>query len=218
MGTVLRRAAALLLTCGFVLQLAGCADSSPNADTASEARYLDGNEGRDWPGPGRTYGERHYSPLAEIAGGNVGELGLAWSLDLPPGYSVTQPIAVDGVLYFASGLGTVNAVDAGTGKRLWSYDTEPWQGDQRKMRTAWGSRGVSWWNGAIFVGTLDGRLVSLDAATGKLNWQVQTTGEGDGRFISGAPRAFAGKVVIGHGGADNAPTRGYVTAYDTATG
>jgi quinohemoprotein ethanol dehydrogenase len=215
----LRRVArVILLTLGVTGLLAGCAATAPSGDAAVETAYLDDSDGRDWPGPGRTYGEQHYSPLDEINAGNVARLGLAWSLDLPPGYSVTQPIAVGGTLYFASGLGTVNAVDARTGKTLWTYDTEPWRGDQRKMRTAWGSRGVSWWNGAILMGTLDGRLVSVDAATGKLNWEVQTTEDGDGRFITGAPRAFAGKVIIGHGGADNAPIRGYVTAYDAASG
>lgn len=210
--------AILFLTLSLVALLGGCGDSPSGAVAASQARYLDGNDGKDWPGPGRTFGERHYSPLDEISAGNVARLGLAWSIDLPPGYSVTQPIAVAGKLYFASGLGTVNAVDIRTGKTLWTHDTEPWKGEQPKMRTAWGSRGVSWWNGSIFMGTLDGRLISLDAATGKLNWQVQTTEKGDGRFISGAPRAFAGKIIIGHGGADNAPTRGYVTAYDAASG
>jgi len=208
----------VLLALGLAGLAGGCGDSSSGSDPASQARYLDGNDGKDWPGPGRTYGEQHYSPLQEIDAGNVGGLSLAWSLDLPPGYSVTQPIAVDGKLYFTSGLGTVNAVDVRSGKLLWSYDTQPWKGEQPKMRTAWGSRGVSWWDGAIFIGTLDGRLVSLDAASGKLNWQVQTTQKGDGRFISGAPRAFAGKVIIGHGGADNQPVRGYVTAYDAKSG
>jgi len=213
-----RGGAGVFLALGLVTLLGGCGDSPSGGDPASQARYLDGNDGKDWPGPGRTYGERHYSPLTEIDAGNVSRLGLAWSLDLPPGYSVTQPIEVGATLYFAAGLGTINAVDVRTGKRLWTYDTEPWKGEQPKMRTAWGSRGLSWWNGSIFMGTLDGRLVSVDAATGKLNWQVQTTRRRDGQFISGAPRAFAGKVIVGNGGADNEPTRGYVTAYDAKSG
>ncbi|MDG2003949.1 MAG: PQQ-dependent dehydrogenase, methanol/ethanol family [Novosphingobium sp.] len=218
MGHRLRKASGLALTFGLALLLGSCGDGPSSGDAASQARYIDGNDGKDWPGPGRTYGERHYSPLTEIDADNVAKLGLAWSLDLPPGYSVSQPIAVDGVLYFAAGQGTVNAVDVRSGEQLWSYDAEVWKGEQPKLRTAWGSRGVSWWEGAIFMGTLDGRLISVDAETGKLNWEVQTTEVGDGRFISGAPRAFDGKVIIGHGGADNAPTRGYVTAYDAATG
>ena len=185
---------------------------------AAQAKYLDGNDGKDWPGAGRTYGERHYSPLSEIDKDSVSRLGLAWSVDLAPGYSVTQPIAVEGILYFASGQGVLNAVDIRTGKQIWTYDPEVWKGDQIKLRTAWGSRGVAWWDGNIFIGTLDGRLISIDARTGKQNWSVQTTRKGDGQFITGAPRAFDGKVIIGNGGADSAPTRGYVTAYDAEDG
>ena len=72
---------------------------------SAEGRYLDSAAGADWPGPGRTYGEQHFSPLAQVNVGNIGRLGLAWSLDLDVGNSVTQPIAVDGVLYFVTGTG-----------------------------------------------------------------------------------------------------------------
>ncbi|MEZ5735430.1 MAG: PQQ-binding-like beta-propeller repeat protein [Novosphingobium sp.] len=221
MKPVWRKAASLSRTLGFALLAAGCSaalSSAVERNGSAEARYLDGSNGRDWPGPGRTYGERHYSPLAAINDQTVSRLGLAWSLDLPPGYSVTQPIAVDGVLYFAAGLGTVSAVDAASGKLLWQFDPKVWQGEQAKMSTAWGSRGISWWDGLVFLGTLDGRLIAIDAETGRQSWSVQTTEKGDGRFITGAPRVFDGKVIVGHGGADSAPVRGYVTAYDARSG
>lgn len=188
-----------------------------SADRAADA-YVDSGPGHDWPGPGRTYGEQHYSPLAEITAPTVPQLGLAWSLDLPVGNSVTQPIAVAGKLYFVLGTGILHAVDAATGKQLWRYDARVWEHETDKMRTAWGTRGVSWWNGTLFFGTMDGRLIAVDAATGREKWAVQTTERGDGRYITGAPRVFGGKVLIGHGGADTAPVRGYVTAFDTATG
>lgn len=206
--------AAALLSAGCN---SGLADTA-GVPTSSEARYLDGNDGPDWPGPGRTYGERHFSPLDQIDVKNIRGLGLAWSLDLPVGYSVTQPIAVDGKLYFTTGLGVLHAVDAVSGKELWQFDPEVWKREQAKMRTAWGSRGVVWWNGKIYMGTLDGRLIAVDAETGRQSWSVETTTQGDGRFITGAPRVFDGKVIIGHGGADSAPLRGYVTAYDAAIG
>ncbi|MBV1917535.1 MAG: PQQ-dependent dehydrogenase, methanol/ethanol family [Sphingomonadaceae bacterium] len=221
MRTFWRGFAFPILTVGIAMLTSSCdvlSDDAKSSDKAAEARYLDGNDGKDWPGPGRTYGEQHYSPLTKLDAENVSRLGLAWSLDLPPGYSVTQPVAVDGKLYFTSGLGTVNAVDVRTGERMWTYDAEVWKGEQAKVRTAWGSRGVAWWSGNVFIGTLDGRLIAVDARTGKENWSVQTTEKGDGRFITGAPRAFDGKVIIGHGGADSAPVRAYVTAYDAATG
>jgi quinohemoprotein ethanol dehydrogenase len=86
------------------------------------------------------------------------------------------------------------------------------------LRQGWGSRGLAWWNGKVFTGTQDGRLIAIDAATGQETWSVQTLQEGDYRFISGAPRVFGDKIIVGHGGGDGGQTRGYVTAYDAMTG
>ena len=86
------------------------------------------------------------------------------------------------------------------------------------LRTAWGIRGIAWWNGKVYTGTQDGRLVALDAKSGKPVWSVETTSKGDGRFITGAPRVFDGKIIICHGGADSSNNRGYVTTYDAETG
>jgi quinohemoprotein ethanol dehydrogenase len=98
---------------------------------------------------------------------------------------------------------------------LWKYDPKV---TGYKMRLAWGSRGMAFWKGKIYAGTQDGRLFAVDATSGKLVWETQTTEPADVRYITGAPRVFNGKVVIGHGGADMGPTRGYVTAYDANTG
>src|SRR5882762_6639432 len=94
--------------------VAGAAVAAPAMSPldGATARYLDSSDGRDWPGYGRTFGEQHYSPLAQIDPATIGRLGLAWSMDLGPENSVTQPIAVDGVLYFATGYSLVQAVDA----------------------------------------------------------------------------------------------------------
>ena len=102
--------------------------------------------------------EQHFSPLEEINAETVSQLSLAWSLDLDTGNSVTQPIAVDGKLYFVTGSGILHAVDAVTGTRLWSYDAKVWEHETDKMRMAWGSRGAAWWNGMVYFGTMDGRV------------------------------------------------------------
>jgi len=174
--------------------------------------------GDDWPdydGPAAD----HSSPLAEINEGNVGELALAWHHDLDMGgQSLTAPVAVGGVLYLAAGASHVLALDAASGKLLWQHDTGTRERAGVTLRGAWGSRGLAYANGRIFVGTLDGRLVALDARTGNEAWSAQTTTPGDQRYISGAPWVYNDKVVIGHGGADYAPVRGYVTAYDQASG
>ncbi len=78
-------------------------------------------------------------------------------------------------------------------------------------------RGLAYWDHKVYVGTQDGRLIALNARSGKPIWIVATTDKDDGRYIAGPPRVFDGKVIIGHGGADQAPIRGYVTAYDART-
>ncbi len=187
-------------------------------DAVRLAQLQDGSDGDDWPAYGRTFGEQHYSPLTQINARTVGGLGLAWSIDLPPGNSVSQPLEVGGVLYYTTGYSQVHAVDAATGRPCWTYDAKSPEVAGRKLRLAWGSRGIAWWKGKIYTGTQDGRLIALDAATGRPVWSVMTVGADDGRYITGAPRVFAGKVIIGHGGADVASIRGYVTTYDAETG
>ena len=185
--------------------------------SAHDAQLLDDSDGRDWPGYGRTFGQQHYSPLAEINRSNVGSLGLAWSMDLPLGNTATEPIAVNGVLYFASGLSVVHAVDAITGKQLWQYDPEVGKVAGLNLRVGWGVRGVAWWEDKIYVGTQDGRLIALDAKSGKPVWTQHTYGEDLAAYISGAPRVLGGRVLIGYGGS-NGISRGYITAYDANTG
>lgn len=197
--------------------LAGCAPQSESAPEP-DARLMDSSDGDDWAAYGATYGEQHFSALSDINAENIGELGLAWAYDLPPGNPMSGPIAVNGVLYTATGYSVVRAFNPETGEELWSYDPKAPEKAGKKLREGWGIRGLSWWNGKIIVGTHDGRLIALDDQTGKELWSTLTVEPDDLRFISSAPRVFAGKVIIGHGGADAAATRGYVTAYDADTG
>jgi quinohemoprotein ethanol dehydrogenase len=112
---------------------------------------------------------------------------------------------------------TVFAHDARTGELLWKYDPE--------VPREWGvyaccdvvNRGVAAWKGRIYVGTLDGRLVALDAGTGQPDWSVQTTPKDRPYTITGAPRVVDGKVIIGNGGSEYG-VRGFITAYDADTG
>lgn len=207
-----RQRTLLLSILAFCLvAMAACA---PGDDT----QLLDGSDGSDWPAFGRTYGEQHFSPLTEINRDTVQRLKLAWSVDLPPGNSVTGPIAVGGVLYTATGHSLISAFDAANGKLLWEYDPKAREAAGRKLRQGWGSRGIAWWNGKVYTGTQDGRLIAIDAKTGQPLWEQMTVDKDDVRFISGPPRVFDGKVIIGHGGADVGSIRGYVTAYDAETG
>jgi quinohemoprotein ethanol dehydrogenase len=175
--------------------------------------------GDDWAGYGRTYDQAHYSPLADINDSNVSRLGLAWWVDIPGMVLATSvPLEVDGRLYFATGYSVVRAVDAATGRLLWIYDPEVPKVAGRKLSHGYGIRGIAFWNGKIYVGTQDGRLISVDVRSGKQVWSVATTEAGDLRVITGPPLVFNGRVMIGHGGAEFGPLRGYVTAYDAETG
>lgn len=191
-----------------------------NASAVDDRLLDDVANGSDWAAYGRTFDESHYSPLTQINESNVTRLGLEWFYDLPPMASVyTAPLAIDGVLYFAVGYSKVYAMKARTGQLLWQYDPQVTARAGMKLRGSWGIRGIAAWKGNLYVGTHDGRLIALNAQSGRPVWSVSTVeGPNDGRYITGAPRTFNGKVIIGFGGADYAPVRGYVTAYDAETG
>jgi quinohemoprotein ethanol dehydrogenase len=172
--------------------------------------------GPQWSRVNGDSNETGFSRLDQISSANVSGLGLAWSLDLPGETSLeAPPIMVNGVLYFSGSYAGVYAVNAATGKLLWKYDPKTWEYNPGKM--GWANRGVAYDAGKIFVGANDGRLIAIDAKTGKEVWAVDTTDRNPAQNVTGAPRVFNGKVIIGQGGADSG-ARGYVTAYDEQTG
>jgi quinohemoprotein ethanol dehydrogenase len=124
---------------------------------------------------------------------------------------------VDGVLYTTATWSVVYALDAATGELLWRHDPEVPREQAAVICCDVVNRGVAWHDGAVFVGTLDGRLVALDARSGAPRWSVQTTDPALPYAITGAPRVVKGRVIIGNGGADLG-VRGYVSAYDARDG
>ena len=173
----------------------------------------------DWPHYGGQLDEAGHADLSQIDRGNVAQLGLAWSLDLPGEQALeATPLAVDGVLYFTGAFSDVYAVSVETGQLLWKHETKVYEHNPAKMNYIFPlNRGVAFADGRVFSGTTDGRLIALDARTGALAWSVETVEKDDRRTVTGAPRVFGGKVIIGQGGGDSG-SRGYVTAYDQATG
>ncbi|HTB30365.1 MAG TPA: PQQ-dependent dehydrogenase, methanol/ethanol family [Steroidobacteraceae bacterium] len=175
-----------------------------------------------WLTPGRDADGTYYSPLKDIDAGNVGKLGFAWDYRLGThrGQEST-PLVIDGVMYATSNFGRVYALDAATGKELWTYDP---QSDGRWARYACCdavNRGLAAFEGKLYIGALDGWLHAIDARTGRLVWKVDTLVGRDERkpyTITGAPQLAGDLVVIGNGGADFAGVRGYVSAYDRKSG
>ncbi len=190
--------------------------ASTSSMTAAPERIPD----LEWSAHGRTADEQRYVPLAQINADNISQLGLAWYADIPDkgGYQST-PLVVDGVLYMTGPWSKVFAFDAVTGKQLWKFDPQvPRELAATSICCNISNRGAAFWNGKIILGTIDGRLVALDAKSGEKVWDVQVTDPELPYSITGAPRiSKKGIVYIGQGGGEFY-TRGFLAAHDAETG
>ncbi|AKH42190.1 PQQ-dependent dehydrogenase (methanol/ethanol family) [Altererythrobacter atlanticus] len=215
----LARTARLALAAGMVAILAGCGNTARQPGDITEERLLSAeNDPDNWLGHGRTYAEQRFSPLSDINDGNISQLSLAWAVELDTnrGQEAT-PIVVDGIMYVSIAWSKVMAVDAASGEVLWTHNPNV---DGRKAAHACCdvvNRGVAVWEGKVFIGTIDGRLIALDAATGNVIWDVVTVDQDKPYTITGAPRVVRGKVYIGNSGAELG-VRGYISAYDANSG
>ena len=221
--------ALLRLFCIALLALAGCSDDEPGspadaglpprAGASDDARIrAASSEPGSWLSHGRTYDEQRWSPLDRVNAGNAANLQRRWTFDTGTerGLEAT-PLVVDGVMYATGTWSVVFALDARTGELLWRHDPEVPREVGQKACCDVVNRGVAVYRGRVYSGTLDGRLLALDAETGKVDWEVVTVDQGLAYTITGAPRIVEGKVIIGNGGAEFG-VRGYVSAYDSSTG
>lgn len=203
----------------ILLSLPGCTSSkdSPQATRGDRLRNA-AKEPQNWLTYGGTYDEQRYSSLGEITAANVKGLGLAWSTDLESDRGQeSTPLVVDGTMYVTTAWSKVVALDAATGAVKWRFDP--------KVPGRFGvsaccdvvNRGAAYDDGRLFFGTIDGRLIALDAKSGKQLWSTVTVDQSKPYTITGAPRVAGGKVYIGNGGAEYG-VRGYVSAYDAKSG
>ena len=207
----------------IVLTIIGCSrNENPKLGAISSERLLNhSSEPGSWLTTGRDYQQSYYSPLEEINQNNVNSLGFAWqyAIDSTAGFEAT-PIVVDGLMFSSGPKGSVYAIDAKTGKERWTFDpgkVDPVVLTQLSSGTLV-NRGVSVWNGRVYVASIDGYLYALDADTGAVLWKVDTLIErGRGYSITGATYIANNVVVIGNSGAEFG-VRGYVTAYDLNSG
>ena len=200
-----------------LLLLTACSQEHLDIDDTAIA---DDQRNSEWLAYGRNHSETRYSPVADINIDSVSRLGVDWYMDLPNAVGlIGTPLVVDGVLYFPGTMNVIRAVEATTGELLWEHDPEVAKEVEGHRQTGWvHSRGLSFYGDKLFAATWDGRLQALDAKTGKLIWSTRTFGLDEARYITGMPKAFKGKVLVGNGGSENGPGRGYVTAYDADTG
>jgi quinohemoprotein ethanol dehydrogenase len=204
---------------------------SPATGGYPDDQVILGAPAGEWLTYGRDHAGTHYSPLNQINTDNVNELGLAWTYDTRsyPGQLEGTPLVANGTLYGTLTWSVVFAVDARTGEEKWRWDPQiPQQQfvtDARGIRHRRGpslccgpvNRGLALYRDKVYVGTLKGGLVALDADTGEEVWRTQVTSPEDDYSITGAPRVVEGMVIIGNSGAEFG-VRGFVSAYDAETG
>jgi len=218
--------AALVASCALNERAAdapsGRAASAANVTAARLVKAAD--EPGQWMTYGGTYSEQRFSQLKQIDASNVSKLGLQWFAD----YETNQdqhgsPLYIDGVIYVSTARNVVHAFDARTGKQLWKYNPMI-HGERLRYNVGLVNRGIAAWHGKIIMGTLDARLVAIDAKTGQEAWSTDTVPDSLGlgdmgkRYaITMAPRVAKGKVFIGASGGEFG-VRGFIAAYDADTG
>ncbi|MET0337407.1 MAG: PQQ-binding-like beta-propeller repeat protein, partial [Caulobacter sp.] len=205
----------VLLAC---IGLAGVGWSPAAAQVPYERIRKAESEPQNWLTYSGTYGGSRYSRLDGITRENVSRLRPAWVYQTKgEGFFETTPIVVDGVMYVSEPGAAVTALDAATGRIFWTWSiTLP-----KDVRTASApgpvNRGVAVLDDLVFVGTAHAHLYALDARSGAVRWDVVVGDNARGEFITAAPLAVNGKIIVGISGGD-AGIRGFIDAYDAQTG
>ena len=209
---------AIVLWCAALSGSFACGSPS-TLDRVDDARLVAADaDSANWLTYGRTYSEQRFSPLKQINDSTVTRLGLVWSHELPTTRGVeATPIVVDGVIYTTSTWSVAYAYDAATGRELWSYDPHVDRSRARTICCDAVNRGLALYRGKLYLATLDGRLIAIDAHSGRAVWDVKTVDQSQPYAITGAPRIARGRVIIGNAGAEFG-VRGYVSAFDAESG
>ncbi|MGC2400937.1 MAG: PQQ-dependent dehydrogenase, methanol/ethanol family [Acidobacteriaceae bacterium] len=176
------------------------------------------DDGADWLTYGRTYDEQRFSPSSQLNENNVDRLGLVWSRELGTTHGLeATPLVSGGVIYTTSQWSVAYALDAKTGQILWAFDPKVSRSHVRTICCDTVNRGVALYRDKVYLGTLDGRLIALDAKSGKPVWDIVTIDQSKPYAITGAPRVVKGMVLIGNAGSEFG-VRGYLSAYDAESG
>ena len=209
----MRRLISVAACVAFTLGVVACVTTSGTKGGANTAAAT------QWTEHGRDGNEQRFSPLTQINADNVKDLGLNWFADLTErGQWQSTPLMVDGLIYVTTPWSKVYAFDAKTGKFQWKYDPKvPRELAATSLCCNNSNRGATYYKGKIIWGTLDGRLVAIDAKKGTKVWETLTIKEGDPMSITGAPRIGNGVVFIGQAGGEY-HQRGFMSGFDADTG
>jgi alcohol dehydrogenase (cytochrome c) len=186
------------------------------AQVTSDRLLRAAQEPQNWLTYSGGYASQRYSTLAQIDRGNVKDLELAWMLpDQVFGAWQSTPLVVDGIMYVTQRPNDVLAVDAKSGRVFWQYrhTVSP---DARVCCGA-NNRGVAILGDRLFLGTLDSRLIAIDATTGQALWNVAVGDPKLGYSLTMAPLVVKDKVLVGVGGGEYG-IRGFIAAFDAGTG
>jgi alcohol dehydrogenase (cytochrome c) len=184
---------------------------------SSERLQAAGTNPDEWLTYSGSYNGWRHTSLAEITSANVAQLKLRWTkqFDINDSFIEATPLVVDGVIFMAADPSKVLALDAKTGDVLWEYGRPiP---DDLLLCCGRGSRGLGVHGSTLFLGSIDGYLVAINANDGKVIWQTLVASPSDGYSITGAPLVVNDSVVVGIGGGEFG-IRGFLAAYDVSTG
>lgn len=189
----------------------------PKAVNVSQAMLTGaGSQGVNWLHTNGDYSQTRFYPGKQINTGNVAKLAKRFSFETEVTESMeTAPIVVNGVMYLTTAYDHVYAIDAVTGKEFWHYKHK--MGPITTFCCGPNNRGVAIDGGRLFLGTLDSKLVSLDAKTGRILWETVIADPEKGYSETMSPTVVDNKVLIGTNGGEYG-IRGFVKAYDATNG
>ena len=172
---------------------------------------------QNWMTYAGSYKSHRYSALDQINRKNVASLKLAWAYQIQrAGIVETSPLVVDGVMYLTEPPSTVTALDVRSGRPLWTYSPNI-PPDVIVIGSPPVNRGVAILDDLVYVGTVHGHLIALDSKSGTVRWDITVGDNKSGYYLTLAPLALDGKIVVGVSGAETG-IRGFIDAYDAKTG
>ena len=196
--------------------LVGAAAGIKNISVSQAQLTAADKDGKNFLHSNMNYAQTRFYPATQINSTNVAKLRPAFQFQTEVLESMqTAPIVVDGVMYITTSYNHVYALDAVTGKEFWHYKQK--LGAVTTYCCGPNNRGVAVMDNQLFMGTLDAKLVSLDAKTGAVLWSTQIADPEEGYSETMAPVAVNGKVLIGTNGGEYG-IRGFVKAFDAKTG